>query len=75
MCVEMVTNVESDKAREERLKSMIHFEEKEKTNEAMLTGLEGRVFGIFMLPYVQQCTCIFYSSHYCTAVAIFIQHT
>ena len=54
----------------EDVESTIHFEEKE-TNEATLTELEGRSFGISMLPCVRQCMCIFYSSYYHTAVAIY----
>ena len=58
----------------EDVESMIHFEEKEKTNEATLTELKGRSFGTSMLPHVRQCMCIFYSSYYRAAVAILIAH-
>ena len=76
MCtVDMVSIVERlERKGSEDIESMIHFEEKEKTNEATLTEFEVRSFGILMLPRVRQCMCIFYSSYYHAAVAIFIAH-
>ena len=47
------------------------YEEKE-NNEATLAELEDRSFDISMLPHVQQCTCIYYSSYYRAALAIYI---
>ena len=69
----MVSNVESDKARKEKLRRCREhdtLQRERKNNEATLTELGGKSFGISMLPRVRQCTCIFYSSYYHTAVAI-----
>ena len=53
MCIATWKATKIERRSSEDKESMIHFEEKEKTNEATLTELEGWSFGITMLPCVQ----------------------